>query len=411
MRRQWGEKGLAVAYDVVIVPTVAQVEEWRKGAARSQRGGLFAQAVLTFDAWVADLWELHGDGRALVDAALREALVMRAVEAVANERRCSFVGVVPFAARCVREAAGVAAFQRALDAVRSGASVPGLSNREHAFLAVIARYEDDLRARSLIEPGEAAAHLGRDGARLFPEPLSVLVAGTGALTWIQRQFFEACAQLDVTVAPLRGKDGLRRVEGGADLRFAFPAGRLAQPGLVADIVCSQGAGRVIVVCKDPIDMAARLELRLSQVGACMRVQAAKPFAETDFGRAYFAFRSAVQEDTWDPLALCDAARSFFGGFSPAEALAVDEMLRGDRIARREDALARLREASELFSQMEKLVGGGGSGDGGEEAAAVLERRVHAAAYRSGSWRAEQLAALRGLARMRQRRCSSAPRSR
>ena len=65
-------------YEVVILPSFSQVEAWRKQEARLRGKGLFAQAVTTFDAWIADLWELHGDGRALVDGVRREVM-MRAL--------------------------------------------------------------------------------------------------------------------------------------------------------------------------------------------------------------------------------------------------------------------------------------------------------------------------------------------
>ena len=53
--------------DIVILPSFAQVEDWRKRHAAASAEGLFAQTVTTFNAWIADLWELHGDGRAIVD--------------------------------------------------------------------------------------------------------------------------------------------------------------------------------------------------------------------------------------------------------------------------------------------------------------------------------------------------------
>ena len=54
--------------DIVILPSFAQVEDWRKRHAATSAEGLFAQTVTTFNAWIADLWELHGDGRAIVDS-------------------------------------------------------------------------------------------------------------------------------------------------------------------------------------------------------------------------------------------------------------------------------------------------------------------------------------------------------
>ena len=52
-----------MGFDVVIAPSFAQVETYRKQQANARDAGSFAQTVTTFDAWIADLWELHGNGR------------------------------------------------------------------------------------------------------------------------------------------------------------------------------------------------------------------------------------------------------------------------------------------------------------------------------------------------------------
>ena len=47
-------KGEAVAeYDVVLLPTFAQVENWRKRQAAETEAGLCSQTVTTFNAWIA----------------------------------------------------------------------------------------------------------------------------------------------------------------------------------------------------------------------------------------------------------------------------------------------------------------------------------------------------------------------
>ena len=43
-------------YDVVLLPTFMQAEEWRKAHAL-EGGGLFGTTVSTFNAWAASLWE------------------------------------------------------------------------------------------------------------------------------------------------------------------------------------------------------------------------------------------------------------------------------------------------------------------------------------------------------------------
>ena len=74
--RDWDAAG----YDVVLLPTFAQVEDWRKRRASACAGGLFSQAVTTWGAWIADLWELHGDGRIIVDSLQRNVIMQAAFD-------------------------------------------------------------------------------------------------------------------------------------------------------------------------------------------------------------------------------------------------------------------------------------------------------------------------------------------
>ena len=71
--------------DIVILPSFAQVEDWRKRHAAASAEGLFAQTVTTFNAWIADLWELHGDGRAIVDSLQRQTIMQAVFERGSEE--------------------------------------------------------------------------------------------------------------------------------------------------------------------------------------------------------------------------------------------------------------------------------------------------------------------------------------
>ena len=81
-------------YDVVILPSFAQVEAWRKEEARFRERGLFARKVTTFEAWIADLWELYGDGRALVDGVQREVMMRALCQEAGGALRGADGGVV-----------------------------------------------------------------------------------------------------------------------------------------------------------------------------------------------------------------------------------------------------------------------------------------------------------------------------
>ena len=180
-------------YDVVLLPTFIQVEDWRRQRALERRAGLFGQAVTTFNAWVADLWELHGDGRRLVDPIQRQ-MVMRVAfsqlvgdstaeagvdrpdgeaadlpDAVEDSLTLS-PGVAPLAARCEQAAAGVAEYDAAVAAAGSGELPAGISMREGVFLQGIARYRELLGRQGMVEPGEACHWLAVRAGEVFPRP-------------------------------------------------------------------------------------------------------------------------------------------------------------------------------------------------------------------------------------------------
>ena len=375
-------------FDVVILPTFAQVDSWRKQHADGRASGLFAQTVTTFDAWIADLWELHGDGRALVGDVQRELLMDVTLAQRLGE--AGTPGLTALAASCMRAAAGVPQFERALDAAREGDAVDGLSARETALLQALADYADALEALGLVELGSACALLACRCDEVFCRPLDVLMPEAAPLTWVQSHFFGSCPQLNVDVELAAGSDGIPRAPEGLQVRFAFPAGRLAQPGLVADVVLAHvGEGDAVVACKDPLALFDSVRDRLAERGLRVCVQARKPFSQTDFGRAFLALHRCLHDDPWDGAALADVLLSPFSGISRGDALEIDKAVRADRVVPREDVLAGMRVRSETFSQLEELA----SDPDADVLVGVFEHMVQAMAYRSPAWRAEQLAAM------------------
>jgi hypothetical protein len=385
------ERQRSLNYDVVLLPSFAQVESWRKQHADERSAGLFAQTATTFDAWIADLWELHGDGRAIVDAAQRNVLMRIAFDEGAQ-------GLAKLGASCMRECAGVARFEGAIadvaqGTVAIGATGEALAPGELEFLGALSRYEGMLETMGLVELGEAAMSLTARAEEVFAPGLRVLVEEALPLTELHSQFFGACAPAQVTIRPVRASEGVKRAPEGVDVRFAFPSGKSAQAGMVADVLSERaGRGDAVVACKDPLSFFDHAEGRLTEEGLCVRVQGSKPFARTDFGRAYLGMCHCLHADPWEPSVLSDVVSSPFSGFSRADAQRVDASLRADRIAERDDALAELRLASERFSQLEELA----SDPEADVLLGVFEQMVQSASHRSLSWKAEQLAAMRML---------------
>ena len=377
-------------YEVVIMPSYSQVEAWQKQEARSRGRGLFAQTVTTFDAWIADLWELHGDGRALVDGTRREVM-MRALCQQAGGALAT-PGVAPMAAACMRQAAGLAELEQAIADAGGGRSASELAEGEVAFLRLLAQYEELLESCGLLEPGQAAIQLARDADRVFPRRVSVLADEEVTASWIVERFFGDCPSLFLTTSHAYTGDA-PSVPDGLEVKFAFPSGRLAEPGVVVDIVREYAhEGDVVVACKDPLKMYGQTEALLAGLGLRVSVQASKRFGRTDFGRTYLAMYHCLHDDSFNPAMLADALASPFSGVQRFRASEIDEKLRQNRLADYESECAGLRVESERFSQLEELA----SDPDADVLIGVFEQAVQAATWRSPAWRAEQLAAMGAL---------------
>ncbi len=234
----------SIAYDVVLLPDTDRAVAYRKRAADSGYS-LMGVTVAAFGAWVRDLWELYGDGRAFVSRLEREALLRAACEgpvdgagASAGAGETGALGLDRVAAACVAAGAGLPAFDAAVRDAQQGApagagALEGVTCAEVPVLRMIGGYLDRLAQLGMIEPGQALALL----PELLPQrPLHVLLEDAAPLTPGQDAFFSACPWMDVEVRAASGSQGPVRAPEGVRVRFAFPSGQYAWPPLLADIV-------------------------------------------------------------------------------------------------------------------------------------------------------------------------------
>lgn len=234
----------SIAYDVVLLPDTDRAVAYRKRAADSGYS-LMGVTVAAFGAWVRDLWELYGDGRAFVSRLEREALLRAACErpvdgagASAGAGETGALGLDCVAAACVAAGAGLPAFDAAVRDAQQGApagagALEGVTCAEVPVLRMIGGYLDRLAQLGMIEPGQALALL----PELLPQrPLRVLLEDAAPLTPGQEAFFSAFPWMDVEVRAASGSQGPVRAPEGVRVRFAFPSGQYAWPPLLADIV-------------------------------------------------------------------------------------------------------------------------------------------------------------------------------
>ena len=76
------------------------------------------------------------------------------------------------------------------------------------------------------------------------------------------------------------------VEPAGAVRILLPAGRYAQPALLADAIERAGVRKILVASTDPATMYLDLAPRLAAKGVAVQASYSRAFAETDFGEAF-----------------------------------------------------------------------------------------------------------------------------
>ena len=342
----------SIAYDVVLLPDTDRAVAYRKRAADSGCS-LMGVTVAAFGAWVRDLWELYGDGRAFVSRLEREALLRAACERPVDGSRASAgagekgaLGLDRVAAACVAAGAGLPAFDAAVGDARQGVpagvgALEGATCAEVPVLRMIGGYLDRLAQLGMIEPGQALALL----PELLPQrPLRVLLEDAAPLTPGQEAFFSGCPWMEVEIRAASGSQGPVRAPEGVRVRFAFPSGQYAWPALLADIVretlgagadrgaasasaaapaavppagddvvsgdkdasggsdgCWDGwstgtqAAAVVVAAKDPAALFGRVAPALVRQGHVVALRGRRRFVDTAFGRAICSLRRFLDD--------------------------------------------------------------------------------------------------------------------
>ncbi len=341
------------SFDVVLVPTFADIDRFRKRAAGN--AGTMATLVTTFNGWVAQLWELFGDGRAFVDQVQRRVALQWCFDQQASDDNRFAPGYVLVADSCLREASGLGEFETALLGTFAAACDcdGNVSKPEQAFLSVLARYKQKIEQMGLVELGDALTILAtRDD--VFLSPTSVLVVQSAPLTWHQRTFLTSFEQLAVTVAYAAGAHEIAHAPEGIELRSACVSGPSAQPGLIVDIARMRAAqGSLVVTSVNPQELYDAIAGELAKQGISCAVQAICAFGDTAFGRAFLAMLHVVSDRQWDPHRLADVLMSPFLGLSLSQARELDVQLRANRLLERDAVLAQLRAYSDTFSKFEE----------------------------------------------------------
>lgn len=333
-------------------------------------GGALGVEALPWGLWLADRWELWGDGRRL--AGVGERLVLAAAvldEALGRE---ATPGRVALLADLVAED-----LPALLD---EGRRVPSLAPDEERLLAAASRYADELAARGLAEPSEAcellAEALGGDEAVVvlgmeadeLSRPQAALLEALGA-TRVENgretartapRATELTALLNVLYRP----DPAHPVEPTGALRCAFPTGATVEGRLIADEALAlareaaaaaaadaanaQGAAPadgplVAVAALDPEALFADYADELVARSVAVALEASVPLGRTEAGRLLLALGDVLGADEGRPAAdaAADAALGAASGVWCGVAFRADRAWRRDRLTSPEAVCADL----------------------------------------------------------------------
>ncbi|MEE0706051.1 MAG: hypothetical protein UCH28_06660, partial [Adlercreutzia sp.] len=340
---------------VELYRTIERANDQAKRAAEAAGAGAsLGVRRMTAAAWVQELWELWGDGRALVDGAQRTVLVARLLEG--QQAVASSPGAARQLAAFFRRYASRLALEAASD---NEGFAPALSSHEEAVLALGRAYDEALHRAHLIESDQAAALLAAaaptgavplapvrvvDEADLTPGVRALVAAAGGASST------DAAAETaGSTVSAAGGSVVLPALAAGVEPQFLVPAGAAATAPLVRASVLeavAHGARSVLVCGPNAPELFEALAPSLAAEGLSCAERLEAPVDTTAAARLWRSVQ-AVAEGRCQAAAATDALANPLAGAGLREASRLNSELRRDRTLTAENALVLLTEASPL----------------------------------------------------------------
>lgn len=316
----------------------------KAAATEAGAGAAFGTRRLTAAGLVEELWELWGDGRALVRADERQVLMARAAAGCGAAETPGVPSVL----------AAFAAEHAAAFAEGIGRDGDGLAPLQRELVACLRSYYDDLSARNLIEPDAAAARLA-----------SMVAAGRLPVMEVAvLDFLDASEGLRSLLAALGA-----RAEGAADLATVPPlprdvqpsvliaAGAAAMPELLLETIARDGgkAENTLVVSADPAGLLRVLGASLAAAGFQVALRGAVPWDATALGRAWECVRRLEEGSPHWLAAATDFAYNPLSGLDDRKAREINGRLRADRLLLAEDAAGILAAESRSYEALVRVV--------------------------------------------------------
>lgn len=312
-----------------------------KLAASAAFGADFAVRRMTLAGWVAELWELWGDGRVLVSPLQRTVLVARMLESQRD--------LVPSSGA----ARQLGAFFRRYASLLQDESAwkrAEVSPHERMVLEMGRAYGNELAARGLIEPDAAAAWLAEAAAAgevpagaveavdaVEPTPGAAALLGAFAAVGTMEAAPVAIPALDENVEP----------------RFLLPSGPAAVPAMVRDFLLAAreaGLGSALVCGSNAPCLAEALIPVLAAEGFVCSQRIEKPVMRSFVSRLWCALDN-VRQGHHVTASATDAASNPLVALAPSNVRELNRRLRRDRTLTPGDVELQLREASCLMASV------------------------------------------------------------
>ncbi len=364
----------------------------------------FGIGVTTYRSWIADLWELAGDGRTLLDSVQRQLIADAALARFCGEHPASLIQPTSGARRFIASAA-----REALPAM---ADDPCLNAGEREAVCVLGLYRELAAAANLVEHAEAVCLLA--DAEILAGYRPILVGASpddfsategaflqkaGAVLLVNERAEAPAGQrapeLSALLDALYEPDEDHPVKAGGAVRFVLPAGRYASAQALCDAICDVRAedpvASIVLASRDAHACFDGLAGRLAARGMACEVRGSVPFSATEFGAAWLALLETLYGTSpLLPRAATDFALSAYSGVGVRSAYWMDARWRARRAIDRDSILTDLAGSADYgLNGLVGLLESGRTGD------AFDLLRAHLA--KQGSWpegyRSRQMAAL------------------
>lgn len=337
---------------VVIVATYDETVRLKKAWATRAPFGI---AIVTLQSWVTDLWELYGDGRALIEPVERQFLVAEALTFSCKQN----------ADGLLRPTAGTRKFIAtvARKALPKAVAVADMSTGEREAIDVLTAYRNRLNKNGLIEYPEAVHLLHEADALAGYKPI-VLDSKTSDFSALERALLESAdatfisnehviappnadraQELEALSSALFRPDEQNPVQATGSVRFVLPAGRYAASHALChaiEQVVAEGHGAdIVIAAHDPHVLFETVSMRLAKRGIPVGVQATQLFSATEFGMAWLALLETLCGETLIARAATDFALSAYSGVGVRSAYYMDKLWRANRALDRDSILTDL----------------------------------------------------------------------